>query len=89
MTQEYGWEWIYEGLACSILGDFIGKFDAASEDGWVAERGGEIAGSIFLVKGDNPGVAKLRLLYVDHARGAGVGRRLVRYASRGRASSAT
>jgi DNA-binding MarR family transcriptional regulator/GNAT superfamily N-acetyltransferase len=76
--QEYGWDWTFEGLASRILGAFIAEFDAAREDGWVAERGDAIVGSIFLMKSDDPKVGKLRLLYVERsARGAGVGRRLV------------
>ena len=75
---EYGWGWTYEGLASRILGQFIAEFDPAREDGWVAVRGGAIVGSVFLMKSDDPAVAKLRLLYVEpSARGAGLGRALV------------
>lgn len=76
--QEYGWDWTYEGLASRILGAFVAEFDPAREDGWVVEWGGAIVGSIFLMKSDDPEVAKLRLLYVEpSARGAGLGRALV------------
>jgi DNA-binding MarR family transcriptional regulator/N-acetylglutamate synthase-like GNAT family acetyltransferase len=77
-TQEYGWDWTYEGLASRILGAFVAEFDPTREDGWVAERGGAIVGSVFLMKSDDPAVGKLRLLYVEpSARGAGLGRTLV------------
>jgi DNA-binding MarR family transcriptional regulator/N-acetylglutamate synthase-like GNAT family acetyltransferase len=76
--REYDWDWTYEGLVCEILGRFVACFDPAREDGWVAERDGSIAGSVFLMKSDDPAVAKLRLLYVEpSARGAGIGRKLV------------
>ena len=76
--EEYGWDWTYEGLVCQILGVFASNFDPAREDGWVAERLGSIVGSVFLMKSDDPAVARLRLLYVEPgARGAGLGRALV------------
>ena len=62
-----------------ILGDFATRFDEAREDAWIAEIDGQVIGSVFLMKTENPDVAKLRLLYVDPAaRGLGVGSSLVR-----------
>jgi DNA-binding MarR family transcriptional regulator/N-acetylglutamate synthase-like GNAT family acetyltransferase len=76
--QEYGWDWTYEGLVALILGNFAADFDAAREDAWVAELDDQVVGSVFLMKADDPEVAKLRLLYVDPAaRGLGIGSRLV------------
>jgi DNA-binding MarR family transcriptional regulator/GNAT superfamily N-acetyltransferase len=77
-SQEYGWNWEYEGLVAQILGNFVAQFDAKREDAWIAELDGQIVGSVFLMKADDPKVAKLRLLYVEPcARGLGVGSRLV------------
>jgi len=77
--REYGWDWTYEGLVSQILGDFSAHFDATREDAWIAEIDGQVMGSVFLMKTDDSGVAKLRLLYVDPAvRGLGIGSRLVR-----------
>ncbi len=77
-AQEYGWDWTYEALISKILGEFAAGYDASKEDGWVAERAEQIVGSVFLMKSDDPAVAKLRLLYVEpSARGSGIGRRLV------------
>lgn len=75
---EYGWNGDYEGLAMQIAADFVREFKPGREFCWIAETGGEIAGSIFLVDA-GAGSAKLRLLYVEpFARGLGIGRALVR-----------
>jgi DNA-binding MarR family transcriptional regulator/GNAT superfamily N-acetyltransferase len=77
-NREYGWDWRYEGLVSGIMARFAAEFDPAREDAWVAEHDGRVVGSIFLMKGDDPATAKLRLLYVEPAvRGLGIGRTLV------------
>jgi DNA-binding MarR family transcriptional regulator/N-acetylglutamate synthase-like GNAT family acetyltransferase len=75
--QEYGWNGEFEVMAAEIAMQFAKNFDPKWERCWIAERGGEVVGSIFLVKQTDT-VAKLRMLYVDAAaRGLGLGKRLV------------
>ena len=76
--QEYGWNSDYEVLVARILADFRQAYDPTRDAAWIAQMEGQVVGSVFLVRGDDPGVGKLRLLYVEpEARGAGVGKLLV------------
>jgi DNA-binding MarR family transcriptional regulator/GNAT superfamily N-acetyltransferase len=76
---EFGWNEQFEALVAEILGKFVRDLDPRAERCWIAEVGGERVGCVFLVRNaEDRDFAQLRCLLVEpHARGFGVGQRLV------------
>lgn len=76
--QQFGWDTAFEALVAKIVADYGAGHDPSREAGWIAEVDGERVGCVFLVSGDEPATARLRVLLVTPAaRGIGIGTRLV------------
>lgn len=81
-NQEYGWNGEFEALIAKIYADFEAAVGHPPKSLWIAEYGGDIAGSVFVMPVEDEeseaGVAQLRMLYVEpFARGNAIGRKLV------------
>ncbi|MER5371380.1 GNAT family N-acetyltransferase [Streptomyces sp. NPDC002722] len=77
-AQQFGWNTDFECLVAKIVADYGAKHDPDREAGWIAEVDGQRVGCVFLVAGDQPKVAKLRILLVTpEGRGHRLGTRLV------------
>jgi len=75
---EFGYPPAFEGYVVQAFGEFMATFAPPRDRIFVAERGGQFVGAV-AVKGLPEATAQLRFLLVEaHARGLGIGRRLVR-----------
>jgi DNA-binding MarR family transcriptional regulator/N-acetylglutamate synthase-like GNAT family acetyltransferase len=76
-AEEWNYDEEFEALAAEIVAEFVKHLQPSKERCWIAEKEGEIVGSVFLVR-KSEAVAKLRLLFVEpSARGLGIGSRLI------------
>ena len=74
---EEGYDASFEALVAEIVAAFLRSHDAACERGWIAVRGDERLGSIFVVR-ETATIAKLRLVLLEpKARGTGLARRML------------
>ena len=77
-AEQFRWTTDFEALVARIVADYATGRDPSREAAWIAEADGERAGCVFLVAGDEPDTARLRILLVTPpARGSGLGARLV------------
>ena len=75
-AREYGFDTTFEAYVAAPLGEFA-QAPGPRDRIWLAERDGELVGSIAIVEAPD-GAAQLRWFLVDpSARGAGLGRRLM------------
>lgn len=86
---EHGLDARFEALVARICADYVDRLQPEREACWIAARGAERLGAVMLVQARDdrtgrvrPGVGQLRLLLLEpHARGLGLGKRLVRQCS--------
>ena len=74
--REFGWDRRFEALVAEIVAGMMRDHDPAWEQGWIAERGGERVGSVFVVRKSETQAQLRLLLLTPQARGLGLGARL-------------
>ncbi len=91
-ARDEGYDATFEALVAEILADFLRHRDPARERAWIAHAGETRLGSVFVVRGAAPDIAKLRMFLIDPAaRGRGLGQQMLAQAmnwARGRGYAA-
>jgi DNA-binding MarR family transcriptional regulator/GNAT superfamily N-acetyltransferase len=76
-AEEWGYGEEFEALVADIVAQFVRRQQPSKDRCWIAEKDGEVVGSVMLVRHTST-VAKLRLLFVEpRARGLGIGAKLI------------
>jgi GNAT superfamily N-acetyltransferase len=77
-ARDDGFDATFEALVAEILAAYIRDRDPKLERAFIAVEDGRRLGSVFCVRSEEPGVAKLRLfLLLPEARGMGLGKQLL------------
>ncbi len=77
-AEDEGFDASFEPLVAEILAGFLRNHDPATERAFIAAAGPTRLGSVLCVQSGEPGIAKLRLLYLaPEARGLGLGQTLL------------
>ncbi|WP_404400026.1 GNAT family N-acetyltransferase [Pelagibacterium halotolerans] len=77
-NHEYGWNAEFEALIARIYAEYAEAPETPPKYLWIAEIGGQVAGSVFILPAREAGTAQLRMLYVEpYFRGRKLGRLLV------------
>lgn len=76
-AREYGWDSTFEAYVAAPLSEFACS-NSTRQRIWIAERQGELIGSVAITESDDPAVAQLRWFLVSpDVRGKGLGSQLL------------